>query len=216
MCTLANLVNCTISRHLILRTCRIIRTTMSSNDILATSDGQGANTYVEYDFVYDPSVSTTGIVIYAGVPGTLLLPLNVATPAVADSSNVAWLTGVVQWGSVSSFGRSSATFKSLEWSLLDRPSALGASSESCLHSLRGPFEGCMDSRYSNFDPKAGIQYNASSCIDTARPSLLFNVHNWTVAQFSPFFLNVTAIDAVDGNIAVVINGTVNTSVAQAY
>ena len=73
---LANLVNCTISRHLILRTCRIIRTTMSSNDFLATSDGQGANTYVEYDFVYDPSVSTTGIVIYAGVPGTLLLPLN--------------------------------------------------------------------------------------------------------------------------------------------
>ena len=173
----------------------LIQTTFES--FATGSTGAAADQYYECEIVVNPVLGNGAIISVDGVA------VNADRPISPDNSGRG-ITGI-SWGAESEYGRSSANFHFVEFSL---------SENQCLAKL-STYEGCMDSRYTNFDPLAAVQADSTSCEDRDAPSLTASgiVHN--ITQFDPFLAPImSSYDNVSGNIThqITQTGSVNASV----
>ena len=172
-------------------------------DFIVSSGGTGTADYHTYIFTYNPAVVDGVILSFDGVD------VNAGTPIASQGSGTGGVSNSVQWGTGSSAGRSSANFELVAWQLLDL---------TCLSSF-STYEGCMDDRYTNYDPTAAIQNNAASCVDSDTPVVDVGALSVDIEQFSPYQIpTAVATDTVDGDVsvAVVVTGSVDTAIVAVY
>eukprot|EP01047_Picozoa_sp_COSAG01_P037002 COSAG01_NODE_2915_length_6861_cov_2.886128_2_plen_2005_part_01 len=170
------------------------------------------SSYFDVMAVFDPQQDASGVLIY--VDGSTQ-PLN-PQPYVQETSQYG-VPQAIQWGVSSTVGKAVADFNLVEWQLLDRPS--------CHQQFSRMYAGCMDTRYDNYDPSAGMPaWNSTvarpasgydktaGCVDTTPPMLtLLGPATAVINQFDVFNDSwAVAYDAADGNISTEI--TVNTTV----
>jgi hypothetical protein len=171
-----------------------------------TTDGSGSAAFHVLHFYYNPR-NSTGVKI--SIDGSLV---NHGSLFGGDYSRYG-VDQAISWGTTSSYGRSSVHYADLEWKLLNDPS------EPCLTQI-GVYEGCTDTRYGNFDPKASIQRDGSSCADAEAPVIsLLSPQFQNVTQFSVFNdTGATAYDAVEGDYTLTLarTGSVNALVRGLY
>eukprot|EP01052_Picozoa_sp_SAG31_P001136 SAG31_NODE_37_length_31616_cov_38.688359_10_plen_1872_part_00 len=179
----------------------LVQTTFATF-VVPTAD-RGLDSYYTYVLAVDPRDGLGGATLHAdGVH------LNADDPLVPDGSSRG-IASAVSWGTASTFGRSSVSYNRIEWNLLDG---------SCLHNL-STYEGCMDARFSNFDPNAKVQASDETCIDTDAPVLSFPNASLNVTQFGAYQLpTAIAFDRVDRDVTSLVQqtGQVDTSTAGQY
>ena len=114
------------------------------------------------------------------------------------SSSTYSVDQAVSWGTGRRSGKSAAHFHYVDWKLMEEVGY------PCLSEI-GTYEGCIDSRYGNYDPAKSIQLSALSCVDNEPPVITLlgdppppRIQN--ITQFEYFNdAGAIAYDAVEGD-----------------
>jgi len=151
---------------------------------LLTSDGLGSSDFHEINVVSQPAIMTGVTITFDGVVAMSGFAGSVSTQSVPQS---------VSWGTGRRSGKSAAHFSYIDWKVMEEVDY------PCLSEI-GTYEGCIDSRFGNYDPTKSIQLSELSCSDNEAPVItLYSDQNQTISQFGYF--NDTggvAYDAVEG------------------